>query len=209
MIETSSDRSSGLSNAAETLRASFPASGQLDAIEFELPGGSCTVLTGPSGIGKTTLLRKVADLDMHDGKVFLGSVSQADIPAPDWRRNVMYLASEAGWWAPRVRDHFAVTGEVLAMLEKFGIKAEKLDMLPGLLSSGERQRMALVRALSYRPKFLLLDEPTSALDHETVLKVEDILTETKHASCGLLIVSHDAAQVERLADAQISMRARS
>lgn len=69
--------------------------------------------------------------------------------------------------------------------------------------------MALVRALSYRPKFLLLDEPTSALDHETVLKVEDILTETKHANCGLLIVSHDAAQVERLADAQISMRARS
>jgi ABC-type dipeptide/oligopeptide/nickel transport system ATPase subunit len=60
----------------------------------------------------------------------------------------MYLSSEAGWWVPQVRDHFTASDQVPAILDKFGILSDKLDIPPGPFSSGERQRMTLIRALS-------------------------------------------------------------
>ena len=70
-----------------------------------LAAGDCLVISGPSGIGKSLLLRMIADLDENTGTVSLNGVSREAMPAPQWRRQVLYVAAESGWWAERVREH--------------------------------------------------------------------------------------------------------
>jgi putative ABC transport system ATP-binding protein len=186
--------------ASDRLSADFPASARTARIRFDLALGQCLVVRGPSGVGKTTVLRKIADLDVHDGKISLGNRPQADWPAPEWRRRVMYVASDSGWWAPSVASHFDTVETPQALMEQVGLGPEKLTLQPHQLSSGERQRMALVRALVKKPDFLLLDEPTSALDKDTTALVETMLGRFKQSGGGLIIVTHDDAQAERMAD---------
>jgi putative ABC transport system ATP-binding protein len=193
--------SSGLS-----LVVSLPASATTAPVEFSLERGRCLVVTGPSGVGKTTMLRKIADLDPHEGSVRLGYRPQQQMPGPLWRKHVTYVPSDAGWWAPTVRDHFETTSDLAELIERVGLTSEKLDSAPQNLSTGERQRMALIRALVQNPQFLLLDEPTSALDQETTRQVEAVLQETMEGGCGMVVVTHDAAQGARLADQQLTLR---
>jgi ABC-type lipoprotein export system ATPase subunit len=79
-----------------------------------------------------------------------------------------------------------------------GLAADLIDAPVARLSTGERQRLALVRALIQAPRFLLLDEPTSALDTATTLTVEALLQEARAQGIGLLVVTHDPAQADRL-----------
>ena len=69
----------------------------LKPFSIDLNGGECVVLTGPSGAGKTLLLRAIADLDPNKGSVFLNQVSKNEFTAPEWRRAVCYLSTESGW----------------------------------------------------------------------------------------------------------------
>jgi putative ABC transport system ATP-binding protein len=188
-----------------SLVVSLPANATTAAVEFCLQPGRCLVVTGPSGVGKTTMLRKIADLDPHDGSVLLGNTSQQQMSGPLWRKHVTYVPSDAGWWAPTVRDHFGADTDPAGFMTRLGLAPNKLDGPPQNLSTGERQRMALIRALVRKPKFLLLDEPTSALDQETTNDVETVLKETMDSGCGLVVVTHDAAQGERLADQHLTL----
>ena len=70
--------------------------------ELELDAGECLAITGPSGSGKSLFLRMVADLDPNQGEVFLDGVERRTLPAPAWRRKVVYSAAEPGWWHERV-----------------------------------------------------------------------------------------------------------
>ncbi|MCJ0761625.1 ABC transporter ATP-binding protein [Variovorax terrae] len=173
--------------------------------DLELEAGRCTVVTGPSGVGKSLLLRMLADLDPCRGEVSLDGCSRSSMSGPAWRRQVTYVAAEPGWWADRVRAHFDDLEAVRSLLPDFGLADKLLDQPVSQLSTGERQRMAMVRALVRQPRFLLLDEPTSALDADTTLQVEAAFQRLKQQGMGLLVVTHNEAQAQRLHDRRLRM----
>jgi ABC-type multidrug transport system ATPase subunit len=147
----------------------------------------------------------VADLDPHAGAVRLDDTRCEAMPAPAWRRQVTYVAAESGWWAERVGAHVADAGAARALLPALGIAPDALDWPVTRLSTGERQRLALIRALIQKPRVLLLDEPTSALDPETTRAVESLLRQAMADGAGIILVSHDPAQAERLAARRFRM----
>ncbi len=174
---------------------------------FCLAAGDCLVISGPSGIGKSLLLRMIADLDENTGTVSFNGVSREAMPAPQWRRQVMYVAAESGWWAERVREHMQPAAEAAALMPRLGLRPELLDAPVSQLSTGERQRMALLRAVIRKPAVLLLDEPTSALDQASTLAVEALLMEFAAAGTGLVVVSHNEPQAARIATRRAQMTA--
>ena len=169
-------------------------------ISLTVSTGTCAAITGPSGAGKSLFLRMIADLDPSEGDVRLGDLCRADIAAPAWRAKVMHLAAEAGWWAERVETHFAPGARTAAeaLARRLALPDDVLDRVVRTLSTGERQRLALVRALVREPACLLLDEPTSALDPDALARVEAMLGEVMARGTILVLVSHDAAQAARL-----------
>jgi ABC-type iron transport system FetAB ATPase subunit len=171
----------------------------LGPFSLELADGECVGIAGASGAGKSVFLRMVADLDPHAGSVRLDEARCEAMPAPAWRRQVTYVAAESGWWAERVGAHIADPAAARALLPALGIAADALDWPVGRLSTGERQRLALIRALVQAPRVLLLDEPTSALDPEATEAVETVLRQALARGAGILLVSHNPAQAERLA----------
>ena len=169
-------------------------------IDLAVAAGECAAISGPSGAGKSLFLRMIADLDPSEGDVRLGELRRDAMPAPAWRARVAYLAAEAGWWAERVDAHIPVALHARAgdLATRLGLQADVLARHVATLSTGERQRLALVRALVREPACLLLDEPTGALDPEAVARVEALLGEVLATGTILVLVSHDAAQAARL-----------
>ena len=172
---------------------------------FTLRDGECLALQGPSGSGKTLLLRAIADLDPNGGTVRLDGTSREDIPAPLWRRRVTYVAAEPGWWAETVREHFADWPGTAPLVAELGLPAAA-DWSVQRLSTGERQRLALARALALNSRVLLLDEPTSGLDPDSVRAVEAVLAARQAAGTSLLWVTHDASQARRVASRFLALR---
>ncbi len=168
---------------------------------FDLHAGECVAVQGPSGAGKSVLLRMLADLDPHEGEAMLNGRGSTAMPAPDWRAQVVYQAAEPAWWEPTAGAHFsdADRGFVDATLAALGLDAAVLDSDVERLSTGERQRLALVRSLARKPAVLLLDEPTAALDPESVAKAEVLLRTALADGMALLIVTHSGEQAQRLA----------
>ncbi len=171
--------------------------------DFELQSGEIVALRGASGSGKSLMLRALADLDPAEGAVSLEGTPREAIPAPEWRRRVAYVPAESGWWADRVRDHFATGAEDL--VTALGLDPAALDWEVARLSSGERQRLAIARALVLAPRVWLLDEPTGALDADSAGRVEALLRDGRGRGAAILIVTHDAEQARRLADRTLHM----
>ncbi|MCE2509975.1 MAG: ATP-binding cassette domain-containing protein [Alphaproteobacteria bacterium] len=168
-------------------------------IDLDIGGGECVAVMGPSGAGKTLFLRAIADLDPNEGAITLFGAERGKFPAPKWRRMVTYLPAESGWWAERVSDHFPKDGAVGEMLDRLGLSEEALGWTVARLSTGERQRLALARALLLRPAVLLLDEPTSGLDETSIATVEKVLKARLAEGVSILFVTHDERQGKRLA----------
>ena len=187
-------------------------------IEVRLDVGRETLgLVGPSGAGKTSVLRAIAGLDKPDagriacdGRAWFDSATRIDV-APDARsvglvfqglalfphltvaRNVAYGLSGRG----SGREQRAALRHVLGRFRLTALEGIR----PGSLSGGERQRVALARAVAGRPSVLLLDEPLTALDPETKANVADELSRhLREASPTAILVSHDVADVMGLAD---------
>jgi ABC-type iron transport system FetAB ATPase subunit len=167
-------------------------------LDLEVAPGECVTLSGPSGSGKTLLLRAIADLDEYEGEVLLDGVPSGAMRAHEWRAKVGLLAAESQWWGERIGDHFAGFDE--GLLERLGFGAEVMGWEVARCSTGERQRLALLRLLQNRPRALLLDEPTASLDGENVARVERLIEELRREEgLAVLWVSHDPAQAQRVA----------
>ena len=178
----------------------------LDPVSFEVAGGECLAVQGPSGSGKTVLLRALADLDPVDGQVFLDGTERNAFSGPEWRKRVRYAAAEPGWWGETPREHFADGEGLDKLVQALGLEVAQLDQSIIRLSTGERQRMALARAMFDAPSVLLLDEPTGALDAKAIVQAEKVIKQQLKKGCAVILVSHDPAQVRRLAGRKLTIR---
>ncbi|WP_105102014.1 ABC transporter ATP-binding protein [Microbulbifer pacificus] len=172
--------------------------GNLENIDLQIAPGEIVCLSGPSGAGKSRLLRAVADLEPHGGSVSLDSTEQASVPAHRWRRQVMMVPAESAWWFDSVGEHLSKPAP--EMLHALGLADRAGEWPVSRLSSGEKQRLALLRALICEPRVLLLDEPTANLDERTTRQVEHWLQSVvRERRCPVLWVAHSEEQIRRVA----------
>jgi putative ABC transport system ATP-binding protein len=167
---------------------------------LELAPGECVAVRGPSGAGKTLLLRALADLDPNRGEVTLDGQARSVMSAPRWRRLVTYFAAEPAWWADTVGAHFDDWDAAAPMVVALGLPEDCRDWMVARASTGERQRLSLARGLAHGPRVALLDEPTSGLDEDARRRAEQLLLERVAAGLGALWVTHDDAQARRVAE---------
>ncbi len=189
-----------------TLRLRQLVTRHVGPIDLSVAAAECICIQGASGSGKTLLLRAIADLDPCQGEASLDGVHCASVSAPDWRRSVALVVAESQWWSERVREHFD-HGVDPVWLEQLGLPAAAMDWDLARCSTGERQRLALLRTLMLRPAALLLDEPTGNLDPDSTRRVEVLLDDyRRQQQAALLWVSHDAGQIERVAQRRFVLR---
>jgi ABC-type iron transport system FetAB ATPase subunit len=188
----------------ETLRLA-----PLPSLTFQVADGECLTVEGASGSGKTRLLRAIADLDPVEGLIFLDGAERHEIPGPRWRAQVRYVAAEPGWWSDTPRGTFppdAVDSErVERQLANVGLTPEHLDRDIGHLSTGERARLAFVRALHGEPKALLLDEPTAALDPASAALVEEQIRFQLYVGRIVVLATHDVGLSQRVSHTRLML----
>lgn len=179
----------------------------LHDIDVTVPSVGITVLVGPSGSGKSSLLRLANRLEEPDSGVVrvLGDDVRDRDPLA-LRRQVGMVFQRPTPFAGTVRDNLlaaapdAETAELADALRRAGLDEGFLDREATQLSGGESQRMCLARALAAGPRVLLMDEPTSALDADATTIVERTGRALADAGVPLLWVTHDLAQAARIAD---------
>lgn len=191
----------------------------LDNVEGQIQAGETVALIGPSGGGKSTLLRCINGLSPFDaGEIRVGSHSLSAGPqtiaalAPirrlfgmvfqDFQLFPHFTALENVMEAPRQvlkLSHAEARDRALALLDRFGL-AQRAQHYPKQLSGGQKQRVAIARALAMQPRGLLCDEITSALDPELKHEVLEILEELKSQGLTLLVVTHEMGFARKAAD---------
>ncbi|MEI7607782.1 MAG: ABC transporter ATP-binding protein [Rhodospirillaceae bacterium] len=179
----------------------------LEPVSFDLAAGECVAVRGGSGSGKSLLLRAIADLDPNHGDLSLDGRPRESMSGPEWRRLVIYVPAEPGWWAETVGGHYPEWSDAEPLALALGLPTECRDWPVSRLSTGERQRLALVRALVRKPKVLLLDEPTSGLDRDTGRAAEALVSRHREAGGAVLWVTHDPAQSARVAARLLTVEA--
>ncbi len=185
----------------------------LDAISFQMHPGQITVLLGSSGVGKSTVLRVLNNLEIPDG----GSITLDHMPI-DFKKVGMvfqdfnlftHLTVEENIMLPLTAVAKKTTAEATkiaqALLIQFGLES-KATALPAALSGGQKQRVALARTLAMNPKLLCLDEPTSALDPHLKLEIAHIIKNLAQQGYMILLSTHDTALVKMLPCTILLMR---
>ena len=178
-------------------------------ISLELPLRDIAGISGASGCGKSLLLRAIADLSSSSGELRWNGVLCSEVSAPLWRKRVGLLPANPVWWHDEVGAHFL--HDVSDYIKQLGFESDVLRWEVARLSSGERQRLALVRMLDREPECLLLDEPTANLDGRSSEQVEALIRayisvpETRRAA---VLVSHDLSLLSRMSQQQWLMKDR-
>ena len=185
----------------EITSKSFTGTKILGAISFEVENGEFVAIDGPSGIGKTTLLRIIAGLEVdYEGQIVdrpsVGMVFQEPRLLP-W----LTVAQNIGVVAELPAKHPAIT----RLLKEIGLGAHA-HKYPAILSLGQARRAALARALVIEPGLLLLDEPFVSLDQETAETMQKLVTKLVNArNCAVVMVTHNHNEALRLSDRVISL----
>ncbi|MBE9503459.1 MAG: ABC transporter ATP-binding protein [Proteobacteria bacterium] len=201
------------------LKKTFPGTGFNIDVNFTLPKGEITVIFGPSGSGKSTILRLLAGLECAEaGSICLGSQSWFDsakgINLPPQKRSTGFLFQDLALFPHldvKANIGYALDGKnslnsvkkMIEMTELTGLE----DRYPHELSGGEKQRVALSRALIRSPELLLLDEPFSALDAAVKKTLyNEIIKLHKKIGFTAVLVTHDLAEAYRLAEHAVTLK---
>jgi len=179
----------------------------LQDVTGAVPDGGLTVIAGRSGAGKSTLLRLCNRLDVPDrGVVRFRGTDLTGVDPLSLRRRVGMVFQRPALFAGTVRDNLHVADPAAAepalqeILERVELDAGFLDRIGDDLSGGEGQRVCLARTLVTGPEVLLMDEPTSSLDPGAVGTLERLARRLSEEGVPMLWVTHDVAQMRRLAD---------
>jgi polar amino acid transport system ATP-binding protein len=199
------------------LTKSYPARRVLDEITVDFPEVRTLAFIGPSGGGKSTLLRIIAGLIAPDsGEAVLDGTridfrNETTLRAHRRALGVVFqsynlfphLTALENLLLPLIRVHAVAPAEAheraLATLDRFGL-AGHAHQRPAQLSGGQNQRVAIARALAVQPRLLLLDEPTSALDPEMTAEVLEVIEELKEEGRAFILVTHEMGFARRVAE---------
>ncbi len=211
---------------AEQVWKSFGKLDVLKGIDLEVMPQETYVLLGPSGGGKSTLLRCINHLEkINAGRLWVGGElmgyrQRGDVLHEMRAKDVARQRSEVGMVFQRFNlfPHMTAIENVMEspikvqhvprqraeneaeeLLTRVGLK-EKLDVYPAQLSGGQQQRVAIARALAMKPKLMLFDEPTSALDPELVGEVLDVMKQLARDGMTMVVVTHEMGFAKEVAD---------
>ena len=193
----------------------------LKGIDMKVGRQEVVVVIGPSGGGKSTLIRCINRLEKHDrGRIVVDGIELSDDV-----RNIQEVRRETGmvFQSFNLFPHLSVIDNVtlaprlvrrlpkseaddlgMQMLERVKIP-EQARKYPGQLSGGQQQRVAIARALAMQPKVMLFDEPTSALDPEMIKEVLDVMVELARGGMTMIVVSHEMGFARAVADRVVFM----
>lgn len=178
----------------------------LEDVTLSIDAGQRLTLVGPSGSGKSSILKLLAGLTSpSQGQVLYQSQDLAQMDMPLYRREVSYCFQQPVLFGQTVRDNLAFPFDIRQLdveeeravqaLAKVDLPAAFLDKKITELSGGEKQRVALVRNLLFEPPVLLLDEVTAGLDATTKALVHDLITDYHKAGHTIVEVTHDAEEI--------------
>lgn len=205
--------------SVENVSKSFKGQLVLDKLSFHVPAASKVLLVGPSGVGKSTLLRIIAGLELPDeGKIYIGGklVSDSRWTLEPHRRNIGFVFQNPTLWPHMtIRENImfglsslvpdVAVQRVNTLLEQAQIR-HVVDKYPDQISGGEAKRAALIRSIAPHPGFLLVDEPFANLDCPTKdVLLEFLLQTVEELKMTLLYVTHDAQEVQRIGGKVISL----
>jgi len=188
----------------------------LKGVSFSVRQGETKVIIGPSGTGKSTLLRCINGLTRPDkGDVWLDGVRLTDskVNLDKIRQNIGMVFQNfnlfthltaldnvrIGLVKVKKLPKDVATEKAMAMLKRVGLE-EKAHLYPAQLSGGQQQRVSIARALAMDPKLILFDEPTSALDPELIGEVLDVMRDLAESGMTMVVVSHEMGFVRSVSD---------
>jgi polar amino acid transport system ATP-binding protein len=205
----------------ENLHKSYGKLTVLKGISFQVNQGETTVIIGPSGTGKSTLLTCINKLTPPDkGRIWLEEI---EITNPDTNINIIRSSIGMVFQHFNLFTHLTVLDNVrlgLTVVKKIpkdkatdiGIEklnlvglADKLNSYPAELSGGQQQRVSIARALAMNPKLILFDEPTSALDPELIGEVLNVMIKLAESGMTMVVVSHEMGFARSVANDIIFM----
>lgn len=196
-------------------------------VAFNVRAGECVVLSGPSGMGKSSILKMIYGNYRTDAGAILvrGPKGQVDVAKATARAIIALRATTLGYVSqflrtiPRVgaldvvaaeaasagRDAEAARAKARELLEKLNVAPRLWDLPPATFSGGEQQRVNIARGLAAERPVLLLDEPTASLDDTNRATVVELIEARKRAGAAILGIFHDTAVRERLADRMVDV----
>ncbi len=186
----------------------------LDDISFYIEGGEFMFITGPSGAGKTSLLRLIIREDLPTfGEVFVDELAVTKMKnreVPNLRRKVGFIFQDFKLLPSKTsfenvaltleavgRDDKNINNAVKEVMGLVGLK-DKLNSFPDALSGGEKQRVAIARALVHEPKILLADEPTGMIDPSTGWEIMNLLSKINGWGTTVVVATHNMDIVKAL-----------
>lgn len=190
----------------------------LEGITFSVESGDFVLLAGPSGSGKSSLLKLINDLQSpSEGQILFHGKDIKDYSPIELRRSISYCLQTPIFFGEKVLDDmefvFASRGQELdktrmaQVMEFFKLDPSYLEKEVINLSGGEKQRLALVRSLIFKPEVLLLDEVTSALDEDNALILESAIQSLNRDGLTVIWISHQVDRHRKLANKLVSLEA--